>query len=29
MVTAKLSIPKGAFSGTQVISYTVNTETRA
>jgi hypothetical protein len=27
LVTAKLSIPKGAFSGTQVISYTVNTET--
>ena len=25
LVTAKLSIPKGAFSGTQVISYTVNT----
>jgi PBP1b-binding outer membrane lipoprotein LpoB len=27
LVTAKLTIPKGAFSGTQVISYTVNTET--
>ena len=27
LVTAKLSIPKGAFSGTQVISYKVNTET--
>jgi len=26
LVTAKLSIPKGAFSGTKVISYTVNTE---
>ena len=26
LVTAKLTIPKGAFSGTQVISYTVNTE---
>jgi hypothetical protein len=26
LVTAKLSIPKNAFSGTQVISYTVNTE---
>jgi hypothetical protein len=26
-VTAQLSIPKGAFSGTQVISYTVNTAT--
>ena len=25
IVAAKLSIPKGAFSGTQVISYTVNT----
>ena len=27
LVTAKLTIPKGAYSGTQVISYTVNTET--
>ena len=27
LVTAKLTIPRGAFSGTQVISYTVNTET--
>ena len=27
LVTAKVTIPKGAFSGTQVISYTVNTET--
>jgi hypothetical protein len=27
LVTAKLTIPKGAFSGTQVISFTVNTET--
>ena len=27
LVTAKLTIPKGAFSGTEVISYTVNTET--
>jgi hypothetical protein len=27
LVTAKLTIPKGAFSGTQLISYTVNTET--
>ena len=27
LVTAKLTIPKGAFSGTKVISYTVNTET--
>jgi len=27
LVTAKLTIPKGAFSGTHVISYTVNTET--
>ena len=26
LVTAKLSIPKNAFSGTQLISYTVNTE---
>jgi hypothetical protein len=26
LVTAKLTIPKGAFSGTKVISYTVNTE---
>ena len=26
LVTAKLTIPKGAFSGTQVISYNVNTE---
>lgn len=27
LVTAKLTIPAGAFSGTEVISYTVNTET--
>jgi hypothetical protein len=27
LVTAKLTIPKDAFSGTQVISFTVNTET--
>ena len=27
LVTAKLTIPKGAFSGTKSISYTVNTET--
>jgi hypothetical protein len=26
LVTAKLTVPKGAFSGTRVISYTVNTE---
>jgi hypothetical protein len=26
IVTAKLSIPQGAFSGTKVISYTVNTD---
>jgi hypothetical protein len=26
LVTAKLTVPKGAFSGTQVISYTVNTD---
>ena len=26
LVTAKLTIPKGAFSGTKIISYTVNTE---
>jgi hypothetical protein len=27
LVTAKLTIPRGAFSGTKLISYTVNTET--
>jgi hypothetical protein len=27
LVTAKLTVPKGAFSGTKNISYTVNTET--
>ena len=26
LVTAKLTIPKGAFPGTQIITYTVNTE---
>jgi hypothetical protein len=26
LVTAKLTIPKGAYSGTKIISYTVNTE---